>query len=94
MPGPVYTRDSYTPIDPVGYDDWQSDPAHDLVTHTATGCMFAVEAFPPAAVWFFGMRAGDPPPDADELRYLGTQAARWFTVFGFSRPIDDQRGFV
>jgi hypothetical protein len=21
MPGPVYTRDSYTPIDPVGYDN-------------------------------------------------------------------------
>lgn len=91
--GPVYTRNSYSPIGAVGYDDWESDPAHALIIHTATGCTFALEpSFPPTAVRFFGMRDGDPPPDADALRYLGTLAARWFTVFGFSRPIAP-RGF-
>ena len=90
--GPVYTRDSYAPIGAVGYDDWQSDPANGLVIHTATGCLFAVEPGLDIAVRFFGMRDGDPPPDAEALRYLGTLAARWFTVFGFARPIDP-RGF-
>ena len=91
--GPVYTRDSYSAIGAVGYDDWESDLAKELVIHTDTGCIFALApaTFPSVGIRFFARRDGNghpmPPP-----YYVGTLAASWASVFGFTRPIDP-RGF-